>query len=113
LFDLSNYIPNGEWEITGTTFKENLILYDSGNIGFYDVTFEIILRRRVLYYVIYLIAPGTIIALLSGIIFILPQDCSERITVGKKLHVFRKQCFSTIHSIVEKKNVQLFGGTAS
>ena len=83
MFDLSRYIANGEWEITATKFEQHLEFYDSGNLGFYDVTFEIILRRRVLYYVMYLIAPGTIIALLTGTIFVLPQDCSERITVGK------------------------------
>ena len=87
MFDLSRYIANGEWEITGTKFEQHLEFYDSGNLAVYDVTFEIILRRRVLYYIMYLIAPGTIIALLTGIIFVLPQDCSERITVGMAILV--------------------------
>jgi hypothetical protein len=48
-----------------------------------EVIFTLKLRRRVLYYAMYLIIPGTLIALLAAIIFVLPQDCSERITVGK------------------------------
>ena len=88
MFDLSRHIVNGEWEITETTFQRHLILYDNGTAGFYDVTFEIILRRRVLYYVMYFIVPATLIALLPAIIFLLPQDCSERITVGKTFFIF-------------------------
>ncbi|XP_028392108.1 neuronal acetylcholine receptor subunit alpha-9-like isoform X2 [Dendronephthya gigantea] len=86
-FDLSRYIDNGQWKIIGTTFEQHLQLYDNRSKGFYDVTFEIFLCRRVLYYAMYLIIPGTLIALLSAIIFLLPQDCSERITVGMAILV--------------------------
>lgn len=51
---------------------------------YWAVTFTLDLRRQVLYYAMYLIIPGTLIALLAAIIFLLPQDCSERITVGEK-----------------------------
>jgi hypothetical protein len=54
-----------------------------GDKTYSEVIFTLKLRRRVLYYAMYLIIPGTLIALLAAIIFVLPQDCSERITVGK------------------------------
>ena len=56
---------------------------NSGNT-IWAVTFSLSLRRQVLYYAMYLIIPGTLIALLAAIIFLLPQDCSERITVGEQ-----------------------------
>ena len=80
-FDLSRYIVNGQWEISGTTFEQKL--ETTSENSFYTITFTLELRRRVLYYTIYLVLPGALIALLAGIIFVLPQDCSERITVGK------------------------------
>ena len=69
--------------------ERNLKTYESGE-NYYDITFSVAIRRRVLYYAMYLIIPCMLIALLASTIFLLPQDCSERITVGKELkdHTF-------------------------
>ena len=45
----------------------------------------------------YLIIPGTLIALMGATIFMLPLDCSERVTVGKKCQ----------HSLFELKRYSL------
>ena len=114
MFDLSRHIANGQWEIIGTTFEQHLLFYDNGRLGFYDITFKIILRRRILYYAMYLIVPGTLIAILSAIIFVLPQDCSERITVGKKLllglRMFQSRLLCRLFAMksVQKSNVKSF-----
>ncbi|XP_028410626.1 neuronal acetylcholine receptor subunit alpha-10-like [Dendronephthya gigantea] len=86
-FDLKSYIINGQWKIIGTSLEEKLAPLHNSSENFYQVVFTLNLRRRVLYYMMYLIIPGTLIALLASIIFVLPQDCSERITVGMAILV--------------------------
>lgn len=82
-FDLSGYSANGKWTLERTSMIQNLVHYGTG-YSFYDVTFIVLIRREVLYYVIYLIIPGMLTALLASVIFLLPEDCSERVTLGMK-----------------------------
>ena len=80
--DLTNYVKNGEWELEGIKTKRNSIIYGCCPEPYYDITYTLKLRRQVLYYAMYFIVPCSLIALLAATIFVLPEDCSERITVG-------------------------------
>ncbi|XP_028408539.1 neuronal acetylcholine receptor subunit alpha-10-like [Dendronephthya gigantea] len=80
--DLTGYTKSGEWEILEFTTKLNKIVYGCCPEPYYDVTYNLKIRRQVLYYAIYFIIPCALIAMLAATIFLLPQDCSERITVG-------------------------------
>jgi hypothetical protein len=89
--DLSSYTKSGEWEIVEFSTEQHKIVYGCCPEPYYDVTYYLKLRRQVLYYAIYFIIPCALIALLAATIFLLPQDCSERITVGKLVESFRFQ----------------------
>lgn len=76
---------NGEWDLEKTSLiKRNVKYYDRENYTHYEITFSITIRRKLLYFAMYLIIPGTLIALMASTVFLLPLDCSERVTVGKR-----------------------------
>ena len=52
--DLSNYVSNGAWEITGTDIVRNEIKYPISDALYPDVTVYIYMNRRVLYYGMFL-----------------------------------------------------------
>ncbi|CAB3988232.1 neuronal acetylcholine receptor subunit alpha-10 [Paramuricea clavata] len=80
--DLSSYTKSGEWEIVEFSTEQHKIVYGCCPEPYYDVTYYLKVRRQVLYYAMYFIIPCALIALVAATIFLLPQDCSERITVG-------------------------------
>ena len=85
MIDLSSYVINGEWDLQKTSsIKQNVKCYGEENYPHYDITFSITIRRKVLYFAMYLIIPGTLIALMASTVFLLPLDCSERVTAGKR-----------------------------
>lgn len=86
--DLTGYVKSGEWELENLTTKQHIVVYGCCPEPYYDVTYFIRVRRQVLYYAIYLIIPCALIALCAAVIFVLPQDCSERITVGEKIFTY-------------------------
>jgi len=49
-----------------------------------DATFGVQLRRRPLYYVLYLIMPTAAVAALTLLAFLLPPDSGEKIGLGKE-----------------------------
>ena len=81
--DLHNYVKNGQWELEDIKAERHALTYSCCPEPYYDITYTFNLRRQVLYYAMYYIVPCALIALLAATIFVLPQDCSERITVGK------------------------------
>jgi len=47
------------------------------------ITYDVHLRRRPLYYVIYMILPTTVISFMSLLAFLLPSDSGEKIGLGR------------------------------
>jgi hypothetical protein len=86
--DLSSYAKSGEWEIIDFSTEQHRIVYGCCPEPYYDVTYYLKVRRQVMYYAMYFIIPCALIALLAATIFLLPQDCSERITLGKLVESF-------------------------
>jgi len=54
-----------------------------GPIPIIDITYDVHLRRRPLYYVIYMILPTTVISFMSLLAFLLPSDSGEKIGLGR------------------------------
>jgi len=48
--DLSNYIPNGEWDLITVRVKRNVVHYSCCEEPYPDITYTIVLRRRPLFY---------------------------------------------------------------
>ncbi|PAV77316.1 hypothetical protein WR25_21117 [Diploscapter pachys] len=80
-FDISNYMPNGEWVLEGTFVKRNIQFYPCCPEPYYDIVFTFVIRRRVLYYAFNLILPCFLITMLTLIGFTLPPDAGEKMSL--------------------------------
>ncbi|GFN80597.1 neuronal acetylcholine receptor subunit alpha-10 [Plakobranchus ocellatus] len=80
--DLSNYVDNGEWELLGTKVIRRVKFYTCCPEPFVDVTFYIMIRRRVLYYFLNVIIPCMMLSSLSLTGFLLPPESGEKVTLG-------------------------------
>ena len=80
--DLSNYVENGEWELVEISVQRNVVFYACCPEPFPDVTFVIHIRRRTLYYMYNVIFPCIMMSALTLLVFCLPPDSGEKITMG-------------------------------
>ncbi|KAJ8000574.1 hypothetical protein DPEC_G00181800 [Dallia pectoralis] len=80
--DISTYIPNGEWDLVGVPVKRNELYYDCCKEPYPDVTFTVTMRRRTLYYGLNLLIPCVLISGLALLVFLLPADSGEKISLG-------------------------------
>ena len=80
--DLSEYSPSVEWELLGVPGEFHSVKYKCCENPYHDVTYNVRIKRRALYYAMYLIIPCVVISILTLLVFLLPPDCNERMTVG-------------------------------
>ncbi|KAE9414325.1 hypothetical protein Angca_006192, partial [Angiostrongylus cantonensis] len=90
-FDISEYLPNGEWALPLTTVSRNVKFYDCCPEPYPDLTFYIHMRRRTLYYGFNLIMPCILTTLMTLLGFTLPPDAGEKITL--QITVLLSICF--------------------
>ncbi len=82
--DLSHFIENGEWLVKSALLHNSLKHYEyygKEELPSADVILTLKIKRRTLYYWINIIAPSTIIGVLTLLSFILPSDNGERVTL--------------------------------
>ncbi|XP_077446502.1 neuronal acetylcholine receptor subunit alpha-7-like [Stigmatopora argus] len=80
--DVSGYMPNGEWDLIGVTGSRNQIFYECCKEPYPDVTFNVTIRRRTLYYALNLLIPCMLLSSMTLLIFVLPADSGEKISLG-------------------------------
>uniref|UniRef100_A0A8C6ZGT0 Neuronal acetylcholine receptor subunit alpha-7 n=1 Tax=Nothoprocta perdicaria TaxID=30464 RepID=A0A8C6ZGT0_NOTPE len=80
--DISNYISNGEWDLVAVPGKRNEIYYECCKEPYPDVTYTVTMRRRTLYYGLNLLIPCVLISALALLVFLLPADSGEKISLG-------------------------------
>ncbi|CAM1313573.1 Uncharacterised protein r2_g2412 [Pycnogonum litorale] len=80
--DLTNYIPNGEWELLSTRLVKNEVYYSCCTEPYGDVTLTITIRRKTLYYMHNVVAPCMMMSILTLLVFWLPPDSGEKIALG-------------------------------
>uniref|UniRef100_K7FRV9 Cholinergic receptor nicotinic alpha 7 subunit n=1 Tax=Pelodiscus sinensis TaxID=13735 RepID=K7FRV9_PELSI len=80
--DVSNYISNGEWDLVGVPGKRNERYYECCKEPYPDVTYTVTMRRRTLYYGLNLLIPCVLISGLALLVFLLPADSGEKISLG-------------------------------
>ncbi|KAL9955079.1 hypothetical protein ACROYT_G036354 [Oculina patagonica] len=85
--DLSEYSPSVEWELLGVPGEFHSVHYTCCPYPYHDVTYSVRIKRRALYYAMYLIIPCAMISVLTLLVFLLPPDCNERMTVGMAILV--------------------------
>lgn len=79
--DLSMFTRNGEWGLLSADAKKNVLYYGCCVEPYPDITFEIKMKRRTLFYVNNLIVPCVVLALLTATAFLFPPQTGERISL--------------------------------
>lgn len=80
--DLCDYYQNVEWDIINVTARRSEKFYPCCPEPYPDITFNITIRRRTLFYTINLIMPCISISGLTVLVFYLPSDSGEKITLS-------------------------------
>lgn len=81
--DIKDVYPNAEWDIINVTARRREKFYTCcKNVFYIDITFNITLRRRILFYSLNLIMPCVSISGLAVLVFYLPSDSGEKITLS-------------------------------
>lgn len=70
---------------TGVPGKRTESFYECCKEPYPDVTFTVTMRRRTLYYGLNLLIPCVLISALALLVFLLPADSGEKISLGKSL----------------------------
>uniref|UniRef100_A0A8C6RYY9 Cholinergic receptor nicotinic alpha 2 subunit n=1 Tax=Nannospalax galili TaxID=1026970 RepID=A0A8C6RYY9_NANGA len=81
MVDLKDYWESGEWAIVNATGTYNSKKYDCCAEIYPDVTYYFVIRRLPLFYTINLIIPCVLISCLTVLVFYLPSECGEKITL--------------------------------
>jgi hypothetical protein len=63
--------------------RRNERFYDCCKEPYPDVTFTVVMRRRTLYYGLNLLIPCVLISTLALLVFLLPADSGEKISLGQ------------------------------
>ncbi|CAH1788434.1 unnamed protein product [Owenia fusiformis] len=80
--DISNYIPNSEWQLLNLHAVRNLVYYSCCPEPYPDVTYTIEIRRKPLFYVFNMIMPCILITFVALLGFYVPSDSGEKVTMG-------------------------------
>nr|QRN45444.1 nicotinic ACH-beta2 receptor [Carausius morosus] len=78
--DLSDYWKSGTWDIIEVPAYLNI--YEGNHPTETDITFYIIMRRKTLFYTVNLILPTVLISFLCVLVFYLPAEAGEKVTLG-------------------------------
>jgi hypothetical protein len=69
--------------LAGIPGKRNEKFYECCKEPYPDVTYTVTMRRRTLYYGLNLLIPCVLISALALLVFLLPADSGEKISLGK------------------------------
>jgi cation transporter family protein len=80
--DLSQFYKNVEWDIIDVPAYYNEVKYDGHSEPFQDITFKIVIRRKMLFYLVNLILPVALMTFMTVSVFYLPADSNEKVTLS-------------------------------
>nr|XP_046230318.1 neuronal acetylcholine receptor subunit beta-4 isoform X2 [Scatophagus argus] len=75
---MDDFTPSGEWDILALPGRRTVNPLDPTYV---DLTYDFIIKRKPLFYTIYLIIPCVLITSLAILVFYLPSDCGEKMTL--------------------------------
>lgn len=93
--------------LPGVPAKRNELYYDCCKEPYPDVTFTVTMRRRTLYYGLNLLIPCVLISGLALLVFLLPADSGEKISLGTEDHIHIRPSLHTktqIHNFTQRDN---------
>ena len=92
--DLSEFYMSVEWDILQVPAVRNVKFYTCCEEPYLDITFNITMRRKTLFYTVNLIIPCMGISFLTVLVFYLPSDSGEK--VDMRIFPFYPQHFIDI-----------------
>lgn len=75
---IDDFTPSGEWDILALPGRRTVNPLDPTYV---DLTYDFIIKRKPLFYTINLIIPCILITSLAILVFYLPSDCGEKMTL--------------------------------
>ncbi|XP_041365970.1 neuronal acetylcholine receptor subunit alpha-10-like [Gigantopelta aegis] len=79
--DTANFMLNGEWNLLDIPVKRHVLLYSCCPEPYPDVTFQITLKRKPLFYMLNLLFPCILITAVAVLGFLLPPVSGEKISL--------------------------------
>ncbi|XP_034234744.1 neuronal acetylcholine receptor subunit alpha-10-like [Thrips palmi] len=80
--DVSNYQANGEFDLVSFDAMKHVEYYSCCPEPYPDITYVIRIRRRPLFYVFNLILPCILINCIALLVFYVPSESGEKVTLG-------------------------------
>ncbi|XP_076314010.1 acetylcholine receptor subunit alpha-like 1 [Tachypleus tridentatus] len=80
--DLSDFYLSVEWDVMGVPARRKEKFYSCCDEPYPDITFNITLRRKTLFYTVNLIIPCVAISFLSVVVFYLPSESGEKVSLS-------------------------------
>ncbi|XP_060709842.1 neuronal acetylcholine receptor subunit alpha-3-like [Hemiscyllium ocellatum] len=77
-----DFWESGEWEIIAAPGFKHAIKYNCCEEIYPDITYSIYIRRMPLFYTVNIIIPCLMISFLTILVFYLPSDCGEKVTLS-------------------------------
>ncbi|XP_057702234.1 neuronal acetylcholine receptor subunit alpha-5 isoform X1 [Corythoichthys intestinalis] len=107
--DRQDYFDNGEWEIVKATGSRGLRL--DGGASYPTITYFFIIRRLPLFYTLFLIIPCIGLSFLTILVFYLPSNCGEKISLCTSVLVSLTVFLLVIEEIIpsSSKAIPLIG----
>uniref|UniRef100_A0A915DNN7 Nicotinic acetylcholine receptor alpha subunit n=1 Tax=Ditylenchus dipsaci TaxID=166011 RepID=A0A915DNN7_9BILA len=109
--DLSDYYPSVEWDIMSRIAKRRARNYPSGccpKTGVYvEVNYFLVLRRKPLFYTVNLVFPCVGISFLTVLVFYLPSDSGEKVSLSINILVALTMFFLLLIEIIPANSISL------
>ncbi|CAF1094887.1 unnamed protein product [Rotaria sordida] len=106
--DLSDYYPSIEWDILTAPAVRHVVLYDCcKDDPYFDVTFALRIRRKPLFYMVNLVIPCINIAFLTILVFYLPSDCGEKLTLSISIFVALQVFYLLLVDLIPPTSLKL------
>lgn len=98
--DLSGFYPSIEWDVMAVPAEIRSAMYPCCPVAYRDITYFIHLRRKTLFYTVNLIIPSIGISFLTVVVFYLPADSTEKITLCISIFVSLNVYFLVLVEII-------------
>ena len=99
---MTNYNPNGEWEVLNTSTKIYKWVMTTNFTNFTDIQYHVVVKRRSLFYIYYIILPVVLLSVLNVICFFIPSESGEKVGLAVAIFLTFAVFMSTISNSVPK-----------
>jgi len=96
---LDDLVPSVEWDLLEIPAKRNMEYYPNEPEPYVYITFQLVLRRKIVFYTVNLILPLAILCFLTIVVFYLPCDSGEKVSLAINILVSISWFFLLLNEI--------------